>query len=80
MADYTRIETEEDLIADVEENPFPYLMLISASRYPFTIHGEDEILQLIAEHRLEVFDSGGLKKDFKLVCPRRLPNQVCILG
>jgi len=61
-----RIETEEDLMADVEENPFPYLMLINVSRHPFIIHGKDEILQLIAEHRTEAFDSTGLKKDFTL--------------
>jgi hypothetical protein len=58
------IESEEDLMADVEENPFPYLMLISACNYPFTMHGKDEILQLVAEHSPNAFDSGGLKKDF----------------
>ena len=61
-----RIDSEEDLIADVEENPFPYLMLISVSNYPATIHGDDEILQVIAEHRMEVFDSKGLNNDFVL--------------
>ncbi len=59
-----QIETEEDLMTDVEKNPIPYLMLISGSRYPVTIHGEDEILQLVAEYHLESFDSSGLKKDF----------------
>jgi hypothetical protein len=59
-----QIETEEDLMSDVEKNPIPYLMLISGSRYPFTIHGKDEIIQLVAEHHLESFDSSGLKKYF----------------
>jgi hypothetical protein len=60
------IETEEDLMTDLEENPFPYLMLISASNYPFTVHGKDEIIQLVTEHPLEVFDSSLLKPEFKL--------------
>jgi hypothetical protein len=61
-----RIESEEDLMADLDENPFPYLMLISGSNYPFTVHGEDVILQVIAEHRLKIFESSSLKQDFKL--------------
>lgn len=60
------IESEEELMEDVEEDPFPYLMLISAANYPFTIHGKDEIVQLVAEHPLEVFDGNMLKPDFKL--------------
>lgn len=51
------IETEVDLYADIEENPFPYLMLFSASNFPFTMHGNDPILQVIAEHSMEAFDS-----------------------
>jgi hypothetical protein len=41
-------------------------MLISASTYPLTVHGKDEIVHLAAEHPLEVFDSSSLKPDFKL--------------
>ncbi|MEO8764781.1 MAG: hypothetical protein ABI416_10860 [Ginsengibacter sp.] len=60
------IETEEALMADVENNPIPYLMLISGSTYPLIINGKDEILQVFAEHYLESFDSTGLEKDFKI--------------
>jgi hypothetical protein len=60
------IESEEDLMKDVEENPFPYLMLMSASNYPVTKHGEDEILHLVAEHMINEFDNGGLRKDFTI--------------
>ena len=60
------IETDEALVADIENNPFPYLMLISGSRYPLTIHGKDEILQVTAEHSLQSFDNTELKKDFKI--------------
>jgi hypothetical protein len=61
-----RIETEEDLMNDIEANPFPYLMLINGSRYPMTLHGKDKIVQVLAEHSLEAFESSGLKKDFKV--------------
>jgi hypothetical protein len=59
-----RIETEEDLMNDIEANPFPYLMLMNGSRFPMTIHGKDEIVQVLAEHSIEPFDSGRLKKNF----------------
>ncbi|MDP4129697.1 MAG: hypothetical protein Q8939_06010 [Bacteroidota bacterium] len=61
-----RIETEEDLMKDMEANPFPYLMLINGSRYPMILHGKDMLVQVLAEHPLETFDSSGLKKDFKV--------------
>ena len=61
-----RIETEEDLINDMEANPFPYLMLMNGSRFPMTVHGKDKIVQVLAEHPMEPFDSSGLKKNFKV--------------
>ena len=51
---------------DVEANPFPYLMLINGSRFPMTLHGKDKIVQVLAEHPMELFDSSGLKKNFKV--------------
>jgi hypothetical protein len=59
------IKTEEDLYADIGENPFPYLMLFSASNLPFTMHGDDSILQVIAEHSMDAFDSKA-RKDLQL--------------
>ncbi len=60
------IETDEALLADIENNPFPYLMLISGSMYPLTIHGKDEILQVSSENAVQSFDSSELKKNFKI--------------
>ena len=60
------IESEEELMADVENNPIPYLMLTSGSKYPLSVHGDDEILQVFAEHSLASFDKGRLNKDFKI--------------
>jgi hypothetical protein len=61
-----QIATEEDLMADIEKNPIPYLMLINGSRFPFTVSGEYEIVQLVAEHELGTFVSSKLKDDFKV--------------
>jgi hypothetical protein len=61
-----KIATEEDLIADVEKNPIPYTMLISGSQYPSIMNGKDQILQLIAEHQIESFDTNGLRADFTI--------------
>lgn len=60
------IDSDEALMADVENNPMPYLMLICGSRYPLTMHGEEEILQVITEQSLEVFDTSEIKKEFKV--------------
>lgn len=60
------IETDDALMADVENNPLPYMMLISGSRYPVTMNGEDEILQVFTEQHLKSFDSNALKKEFKV--------------
>lgn len=51
---------------DVESNPIPYLMLTSGTNYPLTMNGEDEILQVFAEHSLASFDSSRLNNDFKI--------------
>ena len=51
-------------MADVESNPIPYMMLVSGSNYPSTAKGEDEMLQLIAEHPLHVFDINTFKEAF----------------
>ena len=60
------IESEEELMADVEQNPLPYLMLIHASHNPRIVNGEDEIVQVVADHPLEKFNSEALRKNFRL--------------
>jgi len=59
-----KIETEEELMEDVESNPVPYMMLMSGANYPATVQGEDEIVQLVAEYPLSDFRGDLLKKDF----------------
>lgn len=61
-----RIENEEDLIADVEKNPMPYMMLLHGARIPRIINNNDEVLMLVGEHELESIDTGQLKDHFKV--------------
>jgi hypothetical protein len=61
-----KIETEEELMEDVEANPVPYMMLITGSSYPATVHGEDEMVQAIGEFPLFGFDSNRFRDDFTI--------------
>ncbi len=60
------IESEEDLLADVERNPVPYMMLFIHSQLPLTAHKKDDLIQLVAWYEKEPFDTDRLKKDFKV--------------
>lgn len=42
------IETEAQFLAHVEANPIPYMMLISGSNLPPVVHGDDELVQVMA--------------------------------
>ncbi|HWB92761.1 MAG TPA: hypothetical protein VG605_12945 [Puia sp.] len=59
-----KIETEEELMEDVEANPVPYMLLVTGSNYPATFHGEDEMIQAVGEFPLFNFDSTRFRKDF----------------
>ena len=58
------IEEPVEVVAGVERDPVPYMMLISGASLPMTFHKEDQVLYLLAEHDLATLDTGGLKKDF----------------
>jgi hypothetical protein len=60
------MESGEDIIAAVEGNPVPYMMLLSGAAYPLTFHKEDQIVQVIAEYDYGSFDTGSLYKHFKV--------------
>ncbi len=60
------IDSVDALMEDIEGNPFPYLMLLGASNTPFVIHGDDQLLHVIAEHPMAEFNSSKLKKAFVL--------------
>ncbi len=63
---YKWMESGEDIMADVEENPVPYMMLLSGAAYPLSFHKEDQIVQVIAEYDYDSFDTGGLDRHFKV--------------
>ncbi len=58
------IETEEDLFEDLENNPVPYLMLISGSQLPAILHKNDQVIYLISEFDAEDINTETLRKDF----------------
>jgi hypothetical protein len=60
------IESEADLLKDLENNPIPYMMLMTGSNYPLIQHGAFEVLQVTGESHSAIFDMQALKKDFRL--------------
>ncbi len=59
------IEVEDEVAEDIENDPIPYMMLLSGMNYPRTFHKEDEMIYLMAEYDLEKTDTNKLKKSFK---------------
>lgn len=60
------IESDLELVADVEDNPVPYMMLISGSTYPLTVHKNDLLIQAFAEYDLDALNTKGLDKYFTI--------------
>ena len=60
------MESGEDIMADVEENPVPYMMLLSGAAYPLIFHKEDQIVHVMAGYNDDSFDTGSLDKHFKV--------------
>ncbi len=60
------INSCDQLLIDMEENPVPYMMLAIGSHYPRTFHGQNEILQVQAEHPIEEMDTDKLRRNFEL--------------
>ena len=60
------IESEADLLKDLENNPVPYMMLMSGSTYPLVQHGTFEVLQVTGENHSAIFDMQAMKKEFRI--------------
>ena len=58
------IETEEDIIQNLEKNPLPYMMLLSGANYPLTVHKQDQMVQAYSDYSVESFDTLMLKESF----------------
>jgi len=60
------IKSEDDLIEDVENNPIPYMMLMTGSNFPLVCHGEHEVVQVIGESYSAIFEIQALKNNFRV--------------
>jgi len=51
---------EDEILRMVENDPVPYMMLLSGSAYPLSFHQEDQIVQILAEHPVDSFQPSDL--------------------
>lgn len=59
------IDSHEELLANLEQNPIPYMMLLSGADSPFIINGGERLLNCVAEYDLESMDTSALSNSFK---------------
>ena len=62
----SHIETDDELLEDIENNPVPYMMLLAGANYPQTFHENDQIVQVYAEYDVETVNTQEFQKDFKV--------------
>ncbi len=60
------IESASDLMKDLENNPVPYMMLMTGSAYPLVQSRGFEILHVVSESEATAFDMQTLKEEFKI--------------
>lgn len=60
------IESKEDLIKDLEDNPVRYMVLAWGSRYPLVVQQGHEVVQVIGEGACIEFNVQALRKDFRV--------------
>jgi hypothetical protein len=58
------IDSEEDILKNLEDNPIPYMALASGSNYPLIESGGFEVVQLTGESHADKLNVPELKKDF----------------
>ncbi|MEX0883862.1 MAG: hypothetical protein WDZ72_10355 [Cyclobacteriaceae bacterium] len=58
------IEDDDDLIADVEKNPVPYMMLFLGSNQPLTVHEAHPLVIVLSDLEGVSLDTKLLEKDF----------------
>jgi hypothetical protein len=57
---------DESLMADVEENPVPYMMLMAGGNYPMVYNKNDQIVQLLSTFPLKSINIESLSEAFKI--------------
>ncbi|NOY36344.1 MAG: hypothetical protein GXO83_02075 [Chlorobi bacterium] len=60
------IEYDEDVLEDVENNPVPYMMLISGGNYPVTINKNDLLVRTLSEYDMDTINTSALRNSFKI--------------
>ncbi len=61
----TIFEDDEDVVADVENNPVPYMMLFAGSNHPLSFTCNEQIVEVMAQYDEGAFDTRELKKVFR---------------
>jgi hypothetical protein len=59
------IVDEQELLANMEHNPVPYMMLLSGANFPLTYSKEDQLIHAMAEYDLDTINTKSLAKSFK---------------
>jgi hypothetical protein len=59
------IVDDQELLANLEYNPIPYMMLLSGANYPLTYNKKDQLVQVIAEYDLDTINTKSLTKSYK---------------
>ncbi|HNR08446.1 MAG TPA: hypothetical protein PKM27_14095 [Saprospiraceae bacterium] len=60
------IDSDEELLEDVEKNPVPYMMLMSGSTHPILLQSGYEAVLIKGEAPLTGFDFQTMKNDFRI--------------
>lgn len=60
------IESDADLMADVDDNPIRYMVLACGANYPLVAHQENEVVQVTGEGTYTGFNVQALRKDFRV--------------
>ncbi|MDP3001924.1 MAG: hypothetical protein Q8N38_02200 [Bacteroidales bacterium] len=59
------IAGEQELLANLEYNPIPYMMLLSGANFPLIYNKEDQLIHAMAEYDLDSINTKSLTKSFK---------------
>lgn len=59
------IADEQQLLANLEQNPVPYMMLLSGANTPLIYNKEYQLVHVVAEYDLDSINTKSLTKSFK---------------
>ncbi len=66
------IESDEDLLDDLEQRPLPYMMLMHGANYPVTVNNDDLIIHMAGNFHCPTLTPDELQKDFNI---EKAPNK-----